>query len=431
MVFGCGNLEDNYDGLAAEKSGSGAGAENIKKGYVGLAIAKTLSPKAVHRLLTLAFARLNAEGAVMAGILMYLTGMRTSEACGVLYEDVIEVVPGYWAIRRCHLKNKNNDEITIGAKTENGYRLIPIPDILAMCINERRQYLEAAFAHEDIGKWPVACTGINYRKPADQVSVNRVMESLYKEAECDADLLTLASDEIRESAEINKECEGSLTAYLGRRQMITDMMTVGMPERYIHMVAGHADHDPSVEISDQTNPDVFVDISNYLNRRLIVLLLDPTLNQIPQCVVTPNTTITKTADGELEIVFASPDHKPIPFAITLTEIEYNDPISIAAEGIEYDHIIMPNSCPMEHSRISNAPLIRQMARRISNGEPLFAPSTDEVTALDGSIDNTVARPTQTPALPDEPEYRCGRKYPLGICMMACSTVLTTGAVSLR
>ena len=47
-----------------------------------------------------------------------------------------------------------------------------------------------------------------------------------------------------------------------------------MPEKYIFALAGHAQMDPDADIADLTNPDVFVEVSDYLNRRPAIWALD-------------------------------------------------------------------------------------------------------------------------------------------------------------
>ena len=301
-----------------------------KRQMLGLRIARSLPLESELRLLISALELVAVEGAALAGILIFLLAFRTSEACGARYGDLVEVHPGYWAIKRYMLLEKGGKQTVVGSKTKNGYRLVPLPRFLAALIRERRKQLEEMLPDKEIENLTIACSGSDYTKPADQKLVNRLMSDLYQKEHCDEALMMLAIRDFREDHELKEDCEKSLVAYLGRHQMMTEMVAVGLPERYIFAVAGHAQKDSDADIADLSNPDVFIEVSNCLNRRPVIWVLDHSAH-IEKLLYDGHESISKLIDSNVEVHFDCNQQ----ITLIVQEKEPLDEVSLSfSEGIE-------------------------------------------------------------------------------------------------
>ena len=334
----------------------------------GTRISRSLPVGAELRLMNLALDRINERGEVIAGILMFLLGLRTSEACGARFGDLAEVHPGCWALKRITARDPNSGSLDERAKTENGYRLIPIPAFLAAIILERRDKLQARYPHKNIGKWTIACSGRDYGRSADQRKVNAEMTLLYMDSGCDREIMIICQEELKYDQASKEDCEGSLVAYLGRHQMITELVAVGMPERYIFHLAGHAQMDPVADAADLSNLDTFLEVSDYLNRRPIVQLLDRSVMPARLEVTCP-TELSRFCDGEIDIRFQPADDAVFHFTAVLTELEPSDPLAIEIEGCDQIEEERLPCRPTGSSLLCNVPYLRQLAADNRNADP--------------------------------------------------------------
>ena len=338
------------------------------KEFRGTRISRSLSVGAELRLINMALERINDHGEVLAGILMFLLGLRTSEACGALFRDLVEVCPGYWALKRITARDADSGALEERAKTGNGYRLIPIPAFLAAIIIDRWETLKAHYPDEDVSCWTIACSGKQYSKSASQREVNAQMSLLYIDAKCDQAIMIIGQEEMNNDPELKKELENSLVAYLGRHQMITEMVAVGMPERYIFSLAGHAQMDPVADAADLSNADTFLEVSDYLNRRPIVMLMDPSIKP-PTLEVDHPVEVSRFCDGEISIHFRPAADAPLHYTLVLTELEPADPLSIKFEGCGgFEEKRLP-CLPTESTAICNVPFLRELADNNRNADP--------------------------------------------------------------
>ena len=112
--------------------------------------------------------------------------------------------------------------------------------------------------------------------------------------------------------------------------MMTEMVAVGMPERYIFAVAGHAQKDPDADIADLSNPDVFITVSDYLNRRPVIWALDYSA-QIEKFSYNGEKSISKLIDSSAEVCFDCDQR----ITLIIQEKEPLDEVSLSfSEGIE-------------------------------------------------------------------------------------------------
>lgn len=386
-----GDLYEEFSEMAKMEKKK-TGKETSKTQMLGLRIARSLPLENELRLLVAALSLVAKEGAALAGLFIFLLAFRTSEACGVRYGDLVEVYPGYWAIKRYMLLDRDGSNPVEGSKTKNGYRLVPLPRFLAALILERMKQLEELFSDTEIKSMTIACSGSNYAKPADQKLVNRLMSDLYQKEHCDEALMMLAIRDFRADHELKEECEKSLVAYLGRHQMMTEMVAIGMPERYIFAVAGHAQKDPDADIADLSNPDVFIEVSNYLNRRPAIWALDHSV-QIEKLSYNGEKSISKLIDSGAEVCFDCEER----IVLIVQEKEPLDEVVLShLEGVE---VLSETTCPAMtlsvSKTVSNTAYLRELA--IKTYKKVIH-DKKKATAPDGSLtqgrdDNTEFAPT--------------------------------------
>ena len=120
------------------------------------------------------------HGELIAALIMLLTGVRTSEATGFSYKHLVELSPGYWGLVRYYVSKKDSRDTAGGGKTNNAFRILPVPKILVSILKERKKYLEKAFPGKDINSFPLACKGLDYRTRCTQKELNQKLKQLFK-----------------------------------------------------------------------------------------------------------------------------------------------------------------------------------------------------------------------------------------------------------
>ena len=268
------------------------------------------------------------HGELIAGLLMLCLGVRTSEATGFSYKHLVEVRPGYWALVRYEVSNKDARTTQAGGKTSNAFRLLPVPHFLTEILMDRKRKLLKKFPPEVVENLPLACKGTDVACRCTQKETNEAMKNLYRLAGVAEDLMRTAYQEMRADPDLAEDCEGRATAYLCRHQFATAMVYCGLTPGEIYTVMGHAEEDESVHKSDFANPDAFCALADKMSRRPLVQLFDHhTACRTYSCEDQP---ISVRADGDVDLYFPSGGI----FAISLLGAEYGDNLRVETEGVE-------------------------------------------------------------------------------------------------
>ena len=268
------------------------------------------------------------HGELIAGLLMLCLGVRTSEATGFSYKHLVEVRPGYWALVRYEVSDKDARTTRAGGKTNNAFRLLPLPKFLTEILLGRKREGLGRFSPETVENLPLACKGTDVDCRCTQNEVNAKVKNLYRLAGVTEDLMRTAYQEMRADPDLAEDCEGRATAYLCRHQFATAMVYCGLTPGEIYTVMGHAEEDESVHKSDFANPDAFCALADKMSRRPLVQLFDHhTACRTYSCEDQP---ISVRADGDVDLYFPSGGI----FAISLLGAEYGDNLRVETEGVE-------------------------------------------------------------------------------------------------
>ncbi|MFR3662610.1 hypothetical protein [Flintibacter sp.] len=268
------------------------------------------------------------HGELIAGLLMLCLGVRTSEATGFSYKHLVEVRPGYWALVRYEVSNKDARTTQAGGKTSNAFRLLPVPHFLTEILMDRKRKLLKKFPPEVVENLPLACKGTDVACRCTQKETNEAMKNLYRLAGVAEDLMRTAYQEMRADPDLAEDCEGRATAYLCRHQFATAMVYCGLTPGEIYTVMGHAEEDESVHKSDFANPDAFCALADKMSRRPLVQFFDHLAAcHTYSCEDQP---ISVRADGDVDLYFPSGGI----FAISLLGAEYGDNLRVETEGVE-------------------------------------------------------------------------------------------------
>lgn len=268
------------------------------------------------------------HGELIAGLLMLCLGVRTSEATGFSYRHLKQVRPGYWALVRYEVSNKDARTTHAGGKTSNAFRLLPVPHFLTEILMDRKRKLLKKFPPEAVENLPLACKGTDVACRCTQKEVNAKLKNLYRLAGVAEDLMRTAYQEMRTDPDLAEDCEGRATAYLCRHQFATAMVYCGLTPGEIYTVMGHAEEDESVRKSDFANPDAFCALADKVSRRPLVQFFDHLAAcHTYSCKDKP---VSVCADGDVDLYFPSGGM----FGVSLLGVEYGDNLRVETEGVE-------------------------------------------------------------------------------------------------
>lgn len=239
-------------------------------------IPKSLPPEVEIRLLKVIADRLDLEGESIGVLLMFATGARPSEACGLCYKHLQEIEPGsdYWLFCRCDITDERRN-ILMGGKSNNSYRLMVALPFLVRFLKKRRQALQELYPNIDVGELPLACVGNDHFRPCIAEELNRAAKDYFREAGVDPEILLHVYQAIQDkTSNASIDCEALITAYLLRRHFCTLLIFCGLCRLDLKYLMGHALHSTQRHSSDYTNADLFRKISNQLRALPISMVFD-------------------------------------------------------------------------------------------------------------------------------------------------------------
>ncbi len=268
------------------------------------------------------------HGELIAALFMLCLGVRTSEATGFSYKHLVEVRPGYWALVRYEVSNKDARTTQAGGKTNNAFRLLPVPRFLADILLARKEALREQYSPEEISNMPLACKEMDVTCRCTQRELNQAMKNLYQRAGVAEDLMRTAYQEMRADPDLAEDCEGRATAYLCRHQFATAMVYCGLTPGEIYTVMGHSEEDAAVRKSDYSNPDAFCALADKMSRRPLIQHFDGlSACRTYLCEAQP---VSVRADGDVELRFSAGGS----YDISLLGLEWSDKLEMEWEGVD-------------------------------------------------------------------------------------------------
>lgn len=190
-------------------------------------------------------------------LIMFFTGVRNNEACGINYGDIKPMVEHpdskcLWVYKTTQL---DSNQLKASGKTRNADRILPILTNLGEFLMHRMCYLEelifkgtlkleGSFADKSVSDLPVVCKGSQYTKRCSARDLTSTGRELLKEITfCGKEMAVL--DDILHSKDFNTEGiqEKDPTTYLFRRNAGTHFYTLGFSMAEIQYYIGQAVED--------------------------------------------------------------------------------------------------------------------------------------------------------------------------------------------
>lgn len=272
------------------------------------------------------------NGELVAGLIMLCTGARTSEVTGFSYKHLCEVTPGYWALVRYDVSEKDSRHTRGGGKTSNAFRLLPVPNFLVELLLKRKQRIARRFPEnreEELDSFPLACKGMDCQIRCTQKELNQNLKRIYQSVGVSEDLMVHAYLDMQEDAALKEECEGKATAYLLRRMFATAAVYCGLEPGEICTLMGHAIEDHRVKKVDFSNPDQFRKLADKVFSRPVIQVFDGRAGE-RHSVYTGE---TMQFSGESNVIITVPEKRTIQ--ISAMSLLAGEPVQVTTSGITW------------------------------------------------------------------------------------------------
>lgn len=233
-------------------------------------IPKSLSPKREKIVMKEIMGDPQTQQGVKVGLtIMFLSGARNEEACGVNFGDVVELHahPGSYCLRIFETTSATGNTLKAGGKTHNAPRYIPIPSVLFRFLSERKNFVasQVTFPCKDkngreyhsVDEMPAACRRNEYTERCDTDDLTDAGRKLLRETvklkEGDVSGVNYIIRAQTHTAEDLGEREP--TTYLFRRNMATHLYNLGFSLEQILYCMGHALTNTELSRADYTDED--------------------------------------------------------------------------------------------------------------------------------------------------------------------------------
>lgn len=229
---------------------------------------KYLTIKEEIKLLSIIMDSPREDGRLVALLLMLSLGVRDAEACGLNFGMIRENYhyTGYYEAIIVQTTKDDRDVFQSGGKTKNAPRRIPIPDLVADLLLERRKIIEEILEHNndtrDINNIPVCF----FNEIGDDVpefkrlvtrDISEQARKIYRELKLNPKILAYLECEINgENTELEVK-ESEPTAYLLRRHYATILKSLGLNYSDTRYLMGHLINDSYTERWFYTDEEMF------------------------------------------------------------------------------------------------------------------------------------------------------------------------------
>lgn len=225
------------------------------------------------------------NGDYLFGLILLETFCRPSEGTAISF-GCLKQIGDCRALLIVSSSDRNLRSISLGGKTSNMFRLVPITDHFANLIQTVRCRIEQKLVAESQGKesldcirkrvdnYPIACHGTNYEMPCKLREANSALLFAMRDCGIEESIISNAYLSLRESEELSDSCERLATAYIFRHQGATNLEFCGCTQSEIYTLMGHKIETPNVKKSDYSNSDKLRVLASKVKRRPLFQLLD-------------------------------------------------------------------------------------------------------------------------------------------------------------
>lgn len=186
--------------------------------------------------------------------IMFYMGLRPGECAGLKYGDIRPLM-GHPQVNCLYIyaQIRTTKEATNALKTENAYRVLPIPNELNALLQERIAHLQKRFG--DISGFPIIC-----KSDLDAIALPCNPNVFAEYCKYKLREVSVKERTLREAAEASKaegRSEAAATSYLLRRNFATALLAVcGLESDEVKFLIGHAIYTLNESRRDYLNPDV-------------------------------------------------------------------------------------------------------------------------------------------------------------------------------
>lgn len=255
-------------------------------------------------------------GVQMALLLMFAFGLRNSEALGAVYGNIL-CIEGCFFLATHSTPEDDTAFITIGGKTYNMYRLLPIPALVLPILQARRAYLEAEVAAgritlnpakgiNSVDDFPIANCEDDWTVPCSSARLTRAGRAFLTEAKIEGELMIYLAEDMEENYSVLVYGEErDPTAYLLRRTFGEHLRDCHCSPAQAERCMGHVQTDQRNKSHDFVNDDDLEELTKILARRPL-LNPQPEVPIINMAVATEDVVLEDVNEAILE--FPRMDH---------------------------------------------------------------------------------------------------------------------------
>lgn len=214
-----------------------------------LSVPRSLTPRQQLGISLYLLSEVDRAGEEICLALMLL-GLRCNEAAGAKWSD-IKPMPGHPDCFELYIDETTSvgsNEVKAGAKTSNGPRRIPLPKCIYYFLMRRKEFVSQSVHNAfPIDTLPIGCRLFDYRTNTMTKHINEAAKEMFRKLNISSKVLAYMDAELRCGGPATLIGEKEPTAYLFRRQFITNMFLVGADEYEIQYVVGHRIDDEYID----------------------------------------------------------------------------------------------------------------------------------------------------------------------------------------
>ena len=301
-------------------------------------LVKSFSVKQELDLYRILFSKDSDDNGELIGLaIMFLTGMRNNEVCGLNFGDLFEMhdYPNCYYLQITKTTLIDSNRLKLGGKTYNAFRRVPVVDILKEYLLNRKTFIENKisfpFEHRDkhydsIYEMPIVCRKDNYGARANSKDLTKVGRKILREklGMTRNEIISIQNEINEDFNEGFENMDKDPTTYLLRRNMATHLYTLGFDMVERQYIMGHKLEETPLVRSNFGDETTIYELLVRLNKHP----LNNLDTKVTCCLEDRNLSLNNETNIKLKI------HKNSNEMITLdlSNIEVNDELSIVSGG---------------------------------------------------------------------------------------------------
>ena len=339
-----------------------------------LKLPKHLSPEQEHAINEALLSDPLQAGVRNGLMLMYVFGLRNSEACGATFGSILTFGSQHYLAT--HKTTDENEHIYLGGgKTINMYRLLWIPPRVYRFLMTLKKHVISKIENgeitfhpqsviQSIDDLPIARNKDNWLEPCISAQLTSAGRQLFSEIHYNEQAYRLALLHVLNLNDEEKIIYGDTkdpTAYIFRRNFATHLRDCGATLEQLQYAMGHQIVDDAFRRVDFVNPDLRCELAHILSYR-------PIINDISSVIIIPamnGTILDDLSTAKLSIPLTGKHYR-----IHVVGYESYEPIKVDISGpanvsglvIQHRQIPRPQSKAERDAVVRNANVLHDYHR---------------------------------------------------------------------